>query len=94
MKIYISGKITGDPNYREKFAAAEKFYYEQGAIVLNSATHPGGMDRSDYMRICFAMIDSADTVVMLNDWPTSEGAKAEFAYAKYIGKNIAKTTRF
>lgn len=24
MKVYLAGKITGDPNYREKFAAAAK----------------------------------------------------------------------
>ena len=24
MKVYLAGKITGDPNYREKFAAAVK----------------------------------------------------------------------
>ena len=24
MKIYIAGKITGDENYKEKFACAEK----------------------------------------------------------------------
>lgn len=24
MKVYLAGKITGDPNYREKFAAAGK----------------------------------------------------------------------
>lgn len=23
MKVYIAGKITGDPGYRDKFAAAE-----------------------------------------------------------------------
>lgn len=24
MKVYLAGKITGDPNYREKFAEAAK----------------------------------------------------------------------
>ena len=29
-KIFISGKITGDPNYKAKFAAAEAFYKKKG----------------------------------------------------------------
>ena len=33
MKVYLAGKITGDPNYREKFAAAAKKLEEKGAIV-------------------------------------------------------------
>ena len=24
MKVYLAGKITGDPNYREKFAARQR----------------------------------------------------------------------
>ena len=37
MKIYIAGKITGDPNYREKFEKAEKFLAGQGHSVMNPA---------------------------------------------------------
>ena len=65
MKIYIAGKITGDPGYRDKFAAAEIQLGWQGHTVLNPAELPSGMSREDYMRICFAMIDVADAVVFL-----------------------------
>ena len=68
MKIYIAGKITGDPGYRDKFAAAEIQLGWQGHTVLNPAELPSGMSREDYMRICFAMIDVADAVVFLPDW--------------------------
>ena len=86
MKIYIAGKITGDPGYRDKFAAAERQLGWQGHAVLNPAELPEGMSREDYMRICFAMIDVADAVVFLPDAAESAGARLEMAYCEYIEK--------
>ena len=86
MKIYIAGKITGDPGYRDKFAAAEIQLGWQGHVVLNPAELPEGMAPADYMRICFAMIDVADAVVFLPDAAESAGARLEMAYCEYIEK--------
>ena len=86
MKIYIAGKITGDPAYRDKFAAAEIQLGGQGHVVLNPAELPEGMAQADYMRICFAMIDVADAVVFLPDAKESAGARLEMAYCEYIEK--------
>lgn len=47
MKIYIAGKITGDPDYRAKFADAQRQIEAQGHIVLNPATLPEGMEPMD-----------------------------------------------
>ena len=84
--MYIAGRITGDPGYREKFEAAKRFYEDMGHIVLNPAELPEGMRPEDYMRICFAMIDSADKVCFLLDWKRSKGAKLEMAWCEYVGK--------
>ena len=86
MKIYIAGKITGDQDYRAKFADAQRQIEAQGHIVLNPATLPEGMEPKDYMRICFAMIDVADAVVFLPDAAESAGARLEMAYCEYIEK--------
>lgn len=86
MKVYIAGKITGDPDYKKKFEAAERYCAGKGFTVLTPATLPEGMSRADYMRICFAMIDSADKVIFLPDFTGSEGARLEKAYCDYIGK--------
>lgn len=41
MKVYLAGKITGDPNYREKFAAAVKKLEERaGVTVISPAVTP------------------------------------------------------
>ena len=33
MKVYLAGKITGDPNYREKFAEAAKKLEERAGVT-------------------------------------------------------------
>lgn len=88
MKIYIAGKITGEPNYKEKFDIAATSLEAQGHIVLNPAELPEGMLPADYMRICFAMIDTADAIYLLKGWYSSSGASIERNYAMYIGKSI------
>lgn len=91
MKIYIAGKITGDPDYRAKFADAQRQIEAQGHIVLNPATLPEGMEPKDYMRICFAMIDAADEVWFLPDALFSKGAHIEHTYSKYCGKRCVSS---
>lgn len=87
-KIYIAGKITGDPDYKAKFNAAAEEYKKRGYTVLNPSWMPEGMQKADYMRICFAMIDTADVVAFLPDFKQSAGAEVEHAYCRYIDKNI------
>lgn len=86
MKAYISGKITGDSQYREKFQRAQKALQKEGFIVLNPAELPDGMLPSDYMRICFAMMECADVVAFLPDYSQSRGARMEFDWCQYTGK--------
>lgn len=88
MIIYIAGKITGDPNYKEKFTIAATSLELQGHIVLSPAELPEGMRPADYMRICFSMIDTADAIYLLKDWHSSAGASIERNYAMYTGKSI------
>lgn len=86
MKIYIAGKITGDSGYREKFEKVAAELEARGNIALRPSALPEGMDRADYMKICFAMIDVADMVVFLPDMADSEGTLVELMYCRYIGK--------
>ena len=88
-KVYLAGKITGDPNYREKFAAAAKKLEERaGVTVISPAVTPEGLKKADYMRICFAMLESADTAVFLPDWEDSPGAQLEKHWCEYVGKKM------
>lgn len=89
MTIYIAGKITGDKDYRAKFARYEKRVIAAGDVCLNPAVMPCGLTNSEYMRFSFAMIDAADIVYFLPDWEQSEGAKLEMAYCVYVNKPYA-----
>lgn len=91
MKVYIAGMITGNDQYREEFAAAEKKLRELGYIPINPAILPEGLDSGDYMRICLAMLDSADAIALLPTWAHSGGAKIELALAEYTGKQVIHT---
>lgn len=95
MKIYLAGKISGNDDYKEQFAELERRIYDiaeeygrEDITVLNPATLPEGMSRSEYMRICFQMIDISDCAFFLDGWIDSDGATLERDYCKYIGKTI------
>lgn len=87
-KVFISGKITGDPNFREKFEKAEKELTEQGHLVMNPANFPEGFTWDQYMKITLAMLDACDTIYLMADWVESRGAQAEFKHAIEQGKCI------
>lgn len=94
MKFYLAGKISGNPNYKQDFAEAEKTLRKilknpkKIIPILSPAVLPEGMSRADYMWICFAMVDSADCVILLPNATESEGAMLEKKYAEYIGKVV------
>lgn len=89
MKFYIAGKIAGDKDYKAKFQDAEQRLIDAGHVALNPAKHPDGLSRADYMRLCFAMMETADVVLFLPDWRDSPGARLEREWCLYVGKQTA-----
>lgn len=88
MKLYIAGKITDNPGYKEQFAEAEKALREQGHTTMNPAVLPEGFEHHEYMKICFSMIDVCEGLYLLDNWQDSKGAKMELEYAIPKGKTI------
>ena len=86
--VFLSGKITGDKHYREKFFLAQCELQRRGYIVLNPAVLPNGMDYSQYMRICFRYIDVAGSICLLPDYLESSGRSSELGYATAKDKEI------
>ena len=89
-KVYIAGKISGDADYRAKFARVQTALEGEGYISLSPSVLPDGMTAADYMRICFAMIDVADAVLFLPDWEASPGARLEMEYCGYTAKKVVE----
>ena len=85
---YISGAITHDPNYKQKFANAQTVLEYLGYVVLNPTSTPLGLHYDDYMRIDLLLVEIADTIVMLPDWLRSDGATLEHDHAVKLGKRV------
>ena len=94
MKIYISGAITNNPNYKEDFERAEDYLQREypSAYIINPAlvnSHlPKSTTHEEYMRMSFCMLDMADAIFMIDGWRKSCGASQEYGYALAKGKMI------
>ena len=92
MKVYIAGKITGldEALVFKKFNESKRQLRRQGCSVMSPAVLASndGFAHSDYMHICFAMIDVCDAVYMQKDWRDSKGARMELQYARSCKKKI------
>ena len=86
--IYLSGKISGDENYKEKFAAKEKELTEQGYMVYNPAKHPNMFSWEQFMELDLLALKNCDSIYLLEDWKDSRGAKIEYEEAVRLGKEV------
>lgn len=89
MRLYVSGPITGDPDYREKFARATARLEAVGYEVVNPAdlAEPDVPEPAwlDYMRRDIIRLMECDGVATLDDWTTSRGARVEVTLANGLG---------
>ena len=89
--VYLSGKITDNPNYKSEFACAELFLVQMGYMVVNPARLDevaNNLTYEQYMQICYRLVDIADIIFMVSGWQKSKGANAELSYAKSLGKKV------
>ena len=90
--VYLSGKISNNPNYKQEFACAEHFLQQMGYIVLNPARldeiTTENLTYEQYMQICYRLVDIAEIIFMVSGWQNSKGANAELSYAKSLGKEV------
>lgn len=86
MKIYIAGKITGNPDYKKQFDKAEKELSALGHSLMNPAALKDYPEFSykDYMFITQAMQMKCDAVFFLPTWTDSSGAMVEFERASTL----------
>ena len=86
-RIFISGKISEDCNYIEKFERKQEELRKKGYLVFNPATiiNPF-MEYDEQMKQCFELIDLSDRVYFLSDYRTSKGSMMEYEYAKNKNK--------
>lgn len=86
MRVYISGPITGKPDFIERFAAAEEKLKKDGYEVFSPAKFytimPPSATWEDYMKLSMAMLSLCDAIYMLSGWQWSRGAVKEYYMAE------------
>lgn len=89
MRIYISGPITGVPDYRTKFDDMEVRLTKMGYDAFNPAKVddylPKNMSYEEIMSIDLAMLDMCNAILLLDGWQHSKGAKIELTKAMEKG---------
>ena len=86
-KIYISGAITNNPNYKEQFAAAEAELIAAGNEAINPAKNTGNTYK-EYIDKGLMQEMQCDAIYMLPGHEHSTGATLELNYAEAVGMEI------
>ena len=94
MRIYISGPITNEPNYRRNFAAAQSILEDMGhddivnPAELQSVINIKKMPHKEVVECCFNLLSKCDAMLQLPGWKNSKGCMAEWGYALGQGNII------
>ncbi len=95
-KVFISGKITGEPIRKcvDKFSLAYSVLWMKESIsteIINPLILKGihfGISHKEAMKICRAELKTCTHIYMLKDWKESKGAKDEHQFAVDNGIEI------
>jgi len=85
MQLYLSGPITGNPDYIEDFAVAERFLKERDFMVFNPASLGEGLpDWESYLKRDLPYLVDCDGVFAMSGWEGSKGAQLEIDVARKL----------
>lgn len=84
MKLYLSGPITGAPEYKRIFGQWAEQLRKCGFEVVNPAEYPDGLEYEQYMDLAFKDIPLCHGLAMMENWDKSPGAIREVAKALYL----------
>jgi len=93
MKVYICGRITGVPDYKERFRRAEMYLKLNGYEVVNPVTYcemwcDDLNDYEDVMKHCLEALSECDAIAPMSAWSISRGMGIEIEYAQNNGIKI------
>lgn len=90
---YISGPITGNPDYKKQFAWAQKTLIRMGYDVINPAALNQvvpieELSYDEIMEIDMHLLSKSDYLIQLPGWESSKGANRELGYALATDKLV------
>ena len=97
--LYLSGPVTGEPGYREKFRAIEQQLTSRGYSVVN----PAGLEQvlptddmtwDEIMTFCIDILARCDSMVQMPGWEKSLGCQQEYGYALGTGIPVLPVQEF
>ena len=86
-KIYISGKMNGDPDFKEKFEFAEKkcIMMDNWHEIINPARLVRLPTWKESLKRDLKILNYCNAIFMIKGWEDSRGAILEHWYAKRLG---------
>ena len=94
MKVFLSGKIEGDPDYIQKFENWERFLKKvlyPGCIVLNPTKYSWVISQygiKEYYWMVIKDLCKCDAIAFMPDYFKSDGAMIELSIARYLNIEI------
>lgn len=91
MKVFISGKISNNPNCVEDFKNAETKLSNMGYEVINPTklnSREKYFDYADFMIVSISLLKKCNRVYFLYNWEDSVGGQTEKSIAKKLGLKI------
>ena len=93
MKVYLSGSITSDPNYKEHFTAAREYFTNLGYGVVDP-TQFTAESYEEYLRIDLLELLECNYICYVNDVTTSKGALVEKIVSDAVGIKETKCGKY
>ena len=90
-RIYLSGPISNDPNYRRNFRSAQEILENMGhKDIVNPAelckvVNAESFDYEQIMNICLNLLENCDTILFLPGWKESHGCGREWGVGRANG---------
>ena len=91
--VYISGAVTGVPDFADRFSTAEAELYALGYIPVSPIRIGEDLkerlgrepDYEEYMAYDLDALALCDHIYLLEGWENSKGARREWERAKELG---------
>jgi len=83
MKIFLSGSISHDKNYKEHFKEARERFHD--CHVFDPSQLPPDWSYEKYIKVCLAELVTCDRICYVNDVTTSKGSFIESVVALACG---------